>query len=149
MPRRRVFALAGCLFAAFAGAQSATDARVNTSAPVRNYTVSFFSEEGYTRVRVQGGSADLSDRTAVRMEDVTLTVYTGGEYRAVEAILIAPLAILEPEPERVSGPDSVRLIRDDAQVEGEDWSYEHAERRIHVRRRAHVVFNTALTDILQ
>ncbi len=147
MLRFRPIALLASSLAVGAIAQSG--GRVQTPAPVKDYTVSFFSEEGYPHVRVQGASADLRDPAHVKLGDMILTVFTGQADREIETVLIAPTAIVEPEPEVVSGPDTVRLERSDLNLTGEDWSYEHRERRVHIRRNARIVFNAPLADLLK
>lgn len=127
----------------------AQDQRVSTSAPVQDYTVSFFSDQGYPRVRVVGASADLSNPARVRLTGMELILYSGEADRAIDTSLAAPLAVLEPEPELVSGPDAVKLVRPDVSVEGYDWSYDHRERHIRIRREARVVFNTPLEGLLK
>jgi hypothetical protein len=124
-------------------------AKVRASAPVRNYAISFFSDLGYPRVRVQGASADVSDPSRIVLGDMILELFSGDEHKTTESVLIAPVAVLEPEPEVVSGPESVRFTRSDMEITGENWSYEHRERRIHIRQRARIVFNTGLNDILK
>jgi hypothetical protein len=128
---------------------SAQDSRVSTSAPVRDYAVSFFSDEGYPRVRVVGATADLSDTARVRLTGMELILYSGLADRTVETSLEAPIAILEPEPELVSGPDAVKVVRPDIELEGYDWSYDHQEQRIQIRRQARVVFKTPLQGLLK
>ncbi|MCC5024948.1 MAG: hypothetical protein J6386_20115 [Candidatus Synoicihabitans palmerolidicus] len=124
-------------------------ARVSTPAPVRDYAVSFFSEEGYPWARIQGRTADLTNRTAVILGDMSLTVFSGTADRVIEGTLTSPIAIVEAEKERVSGPESVRLVNIDLELTGEDWSYDRAERRIHIRRQARLVFNTELSAFLK
>ncbi len=123
--------------------------RVTTSAPVKNYAVSFFSEDGYPRVRIVGESADLSDRSLIQLTGMNLILYTGGADREIETTLAAPVALLEPEAELVSGPDSVDLKRSDLEVSGEDWSYDHRESRIQIRRSAQIIFKTPLEGFLE
>jgi hypothetical protein len=128
---------------------NAQDSRVSTSAPVKNYAVSFFSDEGYPRVRVVGAAADLSDTANIRLTGMELILYSGLADRSVETTLDSPIAILKPEPELVSGPDKVKFVRPDIEVEGYDWSYDHQERRIQIRRQAKVIFKTPLKGLLE
>ncbi len=128
---------------------NAQDSRVSTSAPVKNYAVSFFSDDGYPRVRVVGASADLSDTTRIRLTGMELILYSGLADRSIETTLDSPIAILEPEPELVSGPDQVKFDRPDIEVEGYDWSYDHQTRRIQIHRQAKVVFKTPLKGLLE
>ena len=128
---------------------AADNSRVATSAPVKDYSVSFFSDARYHRMKVQGDAADLRDPQTVKLDAMTLTVFTGNADRAVESVLMAPLAILEPETELVRGPDAVRLVRDDLELFGENWSYDHRTRTIHLRRNAKIIFNASLADYLK
>ena len=128
---------------------SAQDSRVSTSAPVKDYAVSFFSDEGYPRVRVVGASADLSDTTNVRLTGMALILYSGLADRSIDTSLEAPIAILKPEPELVSGPDAVKVVRPDIELEGHDWSYDHQEQHIQIRRQVRVVFKTQLKGLLE
>lgn len=128
---------------------SAQDSRVRTNAPVQDYTVSFFSDAGYPRVRVEGASADLSDLEKIRLTGMHLELYSGEADRTLETTLDAPVAILEREPELVHGPDTVSLVRPDLELSGRDWSYDHRERRVRVGENARVVFNMPLEGLLK
>jgi len=126
-----------------------TGNRVRTSAAVENYTVSFFSDEGYPRVRVEGATADLADPEKIRLTGMHLELYSGGADRTLETILSAPIAILERTPELVSGPDTVELNRTDLDLTGADWIYHHQNQRVQVRRNARVVFKMPLEGLLE
>lgn len=123
--------------------------RFGASAPVLNYAVSFFSDAGYHRLRVEGASAEVGDPRAIRIEGMRLTVFTGDEHRAVESVLMAPVAIVDPETERVHGPASARLIHGDIEVTGENWTYDHRKREVHVARAARIIFQADLPALLQ
>ena len=43
----------------------------------------------------------------------------------------------------------MRLIRDDIEVTGEGWTYFYNEKKVLIARNAHVVFHSALPDILK
>ena len=45
--------------------------------------------------------------------------------------------------------DAVRLVRDDLELFGENWSYDHRTRTIHLRRNAKIIFNASLADYLK
>ena len=123
--------------------------RVRTSAAVENYTVSFFSDEGYPRVRVEGATADLADPEKIRLTGMHLELYSGGADRTLETTLTAPVAILEHTPEVVSGPGTVELKRIDLELSGADWIYHHRDQRVQVRRNARVVFKMPLEGLLE
>jgi hypothetical protein len=123
--------------------------RARTSAPVEDYAVSFFSDEGYPRVRVLGSAADLANAERIRLTAMELILYRGGIDRTVDTTLTAPIAILEPSAEIVRGPESVELDQVDLSLSGEDWIYEHRESRVLVKRNARVVFKMPLGRLLE
>jgi len=143
--RGMCFLTCGCLIAL--GQPEAE--RVRTSAAVENYTVSFFSDEGYPRVRIVGASADLTHRDQIRLTDLKLELFTGGADRTLETKLDATSAMLDPANEIVRGPDSFHLQRADIEVTGEDWTYSHRDRRVQVNRSARVVFKMPLEGLLE
>ena len=123
--------------------------RVTAPAPARNYTLSLFSDQGYHSMHVRGASADLRNPKQVGLTDLNLTVFSGDASRKVDTVILSPQAVLQPDSEMISGPARVRLIRDDLEITGEDWRYEHAAKRILIQRNARIVFQAELTDLLK
>lgn len=123
--------------------------RVTSPAPVKGYSVSFFSDEGYRSMQVKGATADLSNSDRVVVTGLVLTQFSGDATQEVDTILLSPEAVVEPGPEVATGPSSVRLIRDDLELTGEDWRYEHASKRILIHKKARIVFQAPLADLLK
>lgn len=123
--------------------------RLSSPAPVKSYSISFFSDLGYHNLHVKGATADVSDPEHIVVTGLTLTIFTGDESQRVETVILSPQAVLEPEPQRVTGPSTVRLVRDDLELTGEDWTYEHAAKRILIRRNARILFRAPLADLLK
>ena len=123
--------------------------RITAPSPARNYTLSLFSDQGYHSMHVRGSSADLSDPARIALSELTLTLFTGDSSRTVETVILSPQAILEPEKELVAGPGTVRVIRDDLELTGENWQYEHGAKKILIQRNARIVFQTAIGDLLK
>jgi hypothetical protein len=126
-----------------------TRPRVTAPTPARNYTLSRFSEQGYHRLHVRGTSADLSNPARIGLTELTLTQFTGDSSRTVETVILSPEAILEPEAEILSGAGLVRLIRDDLELTGENWHYDHGAKKILIQRQARIVFRAELADFLK
>lgn len=141
--------LMGWVMVTAAMSTAAGESRVRVREPVKNYAISFFSDEGYARVRVVGESADLADPGRIRLTAMELILYSGGADQEIETTLVAPLAFLEPEPEQVHGPEGLALSRPDLDLTGENWRYDHRERRVQIKRNARVVFKMPLADLLK
>jgi hypothetical protein len=70
----------------------------------------------------------------------------------VDSILLSPSAtFIAPNNReyRASGTKSVRLIRDDMEITGEQWTYVHALKKVTIQKNSRVVFHTPLPDLIQ
>lgn len=123
--------------------------RISSPAPVKNYTLSFFSDSGFHSMHIRGGSAELRNEERIVLTDLTLTLFTGDASRNVDTVLLSPRAVLEPATQQVSGPSTVRLVREDFEVTGEDWRYDHPAKKILIGRNARIVFQAELADLLK
>lgn len=122
---------------------------VTATAPVKNFRLPTFTDEGWRRLMVVAAEARLPDPARVDLVEMELTLFTGRADEQIDAMLAAPVATFLPEKQFASGPESVRLERSDISVTGTDWSYDHAARKTVIRRDAHVTFHAALGDILK
>ena len=78
--------------------------------------------------------------------------FSGDEKNLLHTTLLAPVAtvrILEKNHVVVEGDGSVRLIRDEVDATGEQWSYDHSNKRLSIRKNVHVVYRAVLKDILK
>jgi hypothetical protein len=78
-----------------------------------------------------------------------VTVFSGTPAAKVDSVLLSPEATFLIGEKIAHGDQSVRLIRDDVEVTGEGWTYNYNEKKVLISRHAHVVFHTALPDILK
>ncbi len=145
IPRTRIWAAAallGCVSLALA-----EDAAI--SPPARNWTLPLFTREGYHQMTLRGD--EVRPQTADRIDIVGLnvTVFSGGPDARVDSVLLSPEATFLINEKVASGDKSVRLVRDDLEVTGEGWRYSYNEKKVLISRHAHVVFHSALPDILK
>ena len=145
--RRRWFGVATLL--ALGGPLLGQTPRISAPAPVKDYSISFFSEAGYHDMQVKGATADVSDPKRIAVTGLILTLFSGDEAQQVETVILSPEALVEPDPQLVSGPSAVRLVRDDLELTGENWQYEHAAKKILIHRKARIVFCAPLVDLLK
>ena len=76
------------------------------SAPVKNFRLPRFGENGYTQWVLQGGKGIYDSAEQIRIEDMALRVYSGDERMALEMTMDSPEAtVLVKENRAVSeGP---------------------------------------------
>ncbi len=128
---------------------AAASPQVTATAPVKNFRLPTFTDEGWRRLMVVAAEARLPDPARVDLVEMELTLFTGRADEQIDAMLAAPVATFLPEKQFASGAETVRLERSDISVTGADWSYDHPARKIIIRRDARVTFHAALGDILK
>lgn len=130
-----------------APAQSTT--RIATDAPIVNFRLPTFTPQGYRQWLVRGTEARLISTKEIDIRELTLTVFTGDESDRIETMILSPTAKVLTEPQIVSGSGTIRVIRDDLDATGTDWTYSHQEKRVSMRKNVRVTFRAELKNFLQ
>ena len=152
---RLLLALAG--FALPASSHAADPALTPvTPAPAVNWVLPLFTDkEGHrsmtlrgSEVTLRGSTAGAGDRNIV-VTDLSITIFSGDAKAEVDTILLSPSAVFSPKENRASGEKAVRLIRDDVEVKGVGWTYDHATKKVSLQQDVRVTFRTQLNDILK
>ncbi len=128
-------------------AQSSLD--VKSSAPVKNFRLPTFNKEGMRTTFLRAGEAVIVSNTRIDVKDMNLTMFTNDDSGRIESVLLSPSATFLTEQQIVSGKESVRFIRDDVEVTGEQWTYRHQQKRVLIEKNARVTFRDELKDILK
>ncbi len=123
--------------------------KVAASAPIKNFRLPTFNEEGFRHLMLRAAEASLPSPERIDVVEMELTLFTGLADEQIESMLAAPAAAFFPAKLFVSGDQSVRLERSDLTVTGSDWSYDHNDKKVIINRDAHVIFRSAIGDILK
>jgi hypothetical protein len=76
--------------------------------------------------------------------DLNVTVFSGDAAARVETIILSEDAVFQPKANNVNGTKNVRVIRDELEVTGSDWSYEHAGKKVSINKNVRVVYRAPL-----
>jgi hypothetical protein len=117
--------------------------------PARNWTLPLFTKEGYRQVTLRGDEVRPVSSDRIDVTGMNVTVFSGAPDARVDSVLVSPEASFLLNEKVVRGDRSVRLVRDDVDVRGEGWSYNYNEKKVLIYRRTHVVFRSALPDMLK
>jgi hypothetical protein len=128
---------------------TAAEPRATVSAPIKNFRLPTFTAAGHREAMLLAGEARLPEPARIELKEMMLTLFSGDAAEDVDTLLAAPVATFLPAEKLASGPDTVRLERLDLTVTGADWTYDHAAKKVVIRRDAHVIFRAALGDILK
>jgi hypothetical protein len=118
------------------------------NSPVENFRLPTFTKEGNRSMLLQGSQA-LVGTNEVELQGMTLTIFTGDAANTVETVILSPLATIRLDREQVQGESTVRVIRDDIEITGQGWSYDHGGKKVSITRNARIVFQAQLPDILK
>jgi len=138
-------ALAFALLACVIGAGQ----EVQLAPPAKNWALPLFTKEGYRQMTLRGDEVRPVSSDQVDISGMTVTVFSGDARAKVDSFLSSPDATFLINEKIAKGPHSVRLVRDDVEVTGSEWTYLYNERKVLIARDAHVVFHAAMPDILK
>ena len=125
------------------------EAAAPTPAPAQNWVLPIFTDkEGYRSMTLRGTEVRPRGKD-VEVTDLSITVFTGDASARVDSILLSPAAVFHTKENRASGDKAVRFIRDDFEVTGVGWTYDHAARKVSLQSNVRVTFRTPLNDILK
>lgn len=132
-----------------AGILCASAQEISVAPPARNWTLPLFTKEGYRQMILRGDEVIPVDSNRVDISGMNVTVFSGGPDAKVDSVVLSPQATFLINEKVARGSKSVRVIRDDIEVTGEDWTYFYNEKKVLINRNAHVVFHAALPDMLK
>lgn len=109
----------------------------------------FTDAEGYRKMSVRGSEVHPDGPDTLAVTDLSITTYTGDAAAHVDNIMLSPAAKFFSKENRASGDKTVRVIRDDFEATGQQWTYDHAQKRVSLHQNVRVVFHASLPAILK
>lgn len=150
LPRTfRVGALAALVLAAASPGSAQVATQVASDAPIVNFRLPTFTADGHRDWLVRGSEARTTDGRAVDVRELSLTIFRGDASERIDTMILSPIARVLPEEQTVTGPGAIRVIDEEFEAGGTDWSYDHQAKRISIRKDVRVAFRTELRNLLQ
>ena len=119
------------------------------SAPAVNWVLPLFTDkEGFRSMTLRGTEVRPVGKN-IAVTDLSITIFSGDAKAQVDSMLLSPSALFLSQEQRASGDKTVRFIRDDVEVTGLGWTYDHAARKVSLRQNVRVTFRAQLNDILK
>ena len=122
---------------------------IKPNAPIKDFRLPTFDQDGKRATFMKASEALYITSTRIDVKDMHLTSFTKDGSGAFETILLSPAATFQTDKQIVSGTGPVRLIRVALEVTGEQWSYNHLEKRVLIGNNARVTFQDELKDIIK
>ena len=118
---------------------------VALTAPAINWVLPLFTDQdGHRSMTLRGATVKPAGPDGIAVTDLNVTIFSGDASARVEIVLLSQDAIFFPKESRVAGAKSVRFIRDELEVTGEDWSYDHAGKIVSIRKNVRVTYRAPL-----
>ncbi len=137
-------ALFACAFAtAFATAQMVPDA------PVINFRLPMFGDDGYRIWDLRGKQGLYVNENRVDVVDMHLLVYSKEVPNLVETEILSPRASMLIQENRAVGDQTITVLGDNFEVRGQRWSWDGDENRVVIDERVKVTFFEELSGIIQ
>jgi hypothetical protein len=128
---------------------AATPPGGDAAAPAVNWVLPIFTDkEGYRSMTLRGSEVRPDGRRIV-VTDLSITIFSGDAASQVDSMLLSQSAVFSPKENMASGDKSVRFIRDDIEVTGVGWTYDHATKKVTLKENVRVTFRAQLNDILK
>jgi hypothetical protein len=129
----------------------------STGAPAQNWEMKIFTPEGYRSMILRGTEVRVASANRFDVVDLNITTFAGGADSKVDTIVLSPAASFFAKENRANGNKSVRLIRDDMEIFGEQWTCllfpatqsTGAQYKVSIQKNNRVVFHAALPDLLR
>jgi hypothetical protein len=118
-------------------------------APAINWVLPIFTDkEGFRSMTLRGSEVRPVGRS-IAVTDLSITIFSGDATSTIDSMLLSPAAIFVPKEHTAHGDKSVRLIRDDIEVTGVGWTYDHEAKKVSLQQNVRVTFRAQLNDILK
>ncbi|PAW75039.1 MAG: hypothetical protein B9S26_00835 [Opitutia bacterium Tous-C4FEB] len=116
----------------------------------KNWSLPLFTKEGHRSMTLRGTEARTVNPTRIDITDLNITTFAGDAAAKVESILLCrELASFYPDEKLVRGTAEVRLMRDDLEITGEQWIYDHGAKKVSIARNTRITFKAQLPDLLK
>lgn len=123
-------------------------AQMTPSAPVQNFRLPRFGENGYTQWVLQGGKGIYDSEEQIRIEEMALRVYSGDERMALEMTMDSPEATLLTKENRAVSDGPITIVGANFKVSGVGWSWNGETKEIEVKYDVVVEFTQGMEGML-
>jgi lipopolysaccharide export system protein LptA len=119
-------------------------AQMMPNAPVKDFRLPRFGENGYTQWVLQGARGMYDSEAQVRVEGMAMRIYTGDERMALELSMDSPEATLRLQENRAYSDSSIRIVGANFTISGVGWEWSGETKEIIVKYDTVVTFTQGI-----
>lgn len=145
------FRRVGCVLAGVAllAVSLGGQTRLETAAPILDFSLPRFTPEGWLEWRLDGDRALYLSAREIALEQLVITLYQAGPEGEARGVLTSDEATVDLETREATGGGSIRYEAPGYLLTGSDWTWDGATETITVRENARVVFADDLRYLLE
>lgn len=118
--------------------------QITPNAPIKNFRLPRFGDNGYTQWVLQGASGIFDREEQVRVEDMSMRVYSGNERMALELSMDSPQATLHLQENRAYSDESIEIVGANFKISGVSWEWSGESGEIVVKSHVIVTFTQGI-----
>ena len=130
-------------------ASVAADAQILPNAPVYDFRMPMFGENGYIVWELRGSEGRFISRERIDVENLSLRFYSGDSDLTVIITVKSPKASIYPDERRATSGSGLHVAGHNFEIVGERWDWVGDEQTLRVREEVRVTFFEKITDILR
>ena len=123
--------------------------QMTPNAPVKNFRLPRFGENGFTDWVLQGAQGIYDGEEQVRVEGMSMRVYSGDERMALELSMDSPTATLRLEENRAFSDGAIEITGGNFKISGVGWEWSGESREIIVKSDTVVTFTQGIAGAFQ
>ena len=137
------------LLSSVASLDAAEPAVEPSGPPIVNFRLPTFNADGYRTWLARGSQAWRLNEDLFDVNELTLTIFTGLADGRIETMILSPSARVQPAESLVTGKSTIRVINDQFEAFGTDWSYAQKEKKVSIAKNVRVTFRAEFKDLLK
>lgn len=119
------------------------------NAAVKNLSLPRFTQDGWRDTLLRADEARYVSNNEITLMGATYTVFSGDAANRSVTVFTASTATALSDQRLLRGDGPVRVVRDDLEVFGEQWTYDHAAQTITIEKNARTVIRATLPDLIK
>lgn len=140
-----------CLGVLALGVATAWAQKMVPDAPVRNFKLPMFGEDGYKIWDLQGQTGLYVSESELEVEKMTLRIFAEGDPVVPQTVIESPYATIFPQKSEATGQQAIYITERGGAfaIFGRDWLWNGRTDTITIRRDARVTFRESLGGIIE
>ena len=123
-------------------------AQMTPSAPVKNFRLPRFADNGYTQWVLQGGKGIYDSPEQIRIEEMALRIYSGDERMVLEMRMDSPEATVLMKENRAVSDGPIEIVGANFKVSGVGWAWNGVTKEVEVKFDVVVEFTQGMAESL-